>query len=406
MWPSIKRWHDWAMRELWPFSRTSAHPQTLHYSFERAGLTLAGQSIPWTAEAVVVEALVRLPASTGRRRSDFRLRLPKREPAPADHLRRVESDLYRVDFRFPPPPVTQTAEVLYRDRVLGQIVLPILQREEFLNNLRLEMPTLLVRLGNESVACQTFVPNQCRGLLATGLLVNSTSLMPLLDLDLQVEFHCERSNTTFQVPVCLTCSQLLSRSALIAVVPPRHPRRIGVWTATWRIGDHVLARQRIRGISQRHFHKSLRISDTRFVTQKDGGPFRLSVQPPVLEPATRIGPCFLVASNEPGMAGTCQLQVSAQVQGDGPHPVLLEQQVRITDGPTMVAPGTMASDDLQQVAGFEISVGGCALGVLSLCPIPSASFTTEGGFRPPPDYTWSAAAEEEMTERLNRLLEG
>ena len=107
MWPSIKRWRDWAMRDLWPFSRSSAQPQTLHYSFERAGLTLSGQPIPWTAEAVVVEALVRLPASTGRRRSDFHLRLPGRELAPADHLRRVEEDLYRVDFRVPPPSVTR-----------------------------------------------------------------------------------------------------------------------------------------------------------------------------------------------------------------------------------------------------------------------------------------------------------
>ena len=46
------------------------------------------------------------------------------------------------------------------------------------------------------------------------------------------------------------------------------------------------------------------------------------------------------------------------------------------------------------------------LGVVSLCPAPTANFNSEGGFKPPHDFTWSAAAEEEMTERLNRLLEG
>jgi len=44
--------------------------------------------------------------------------------------------------------------------------------------------------------------------------------------------------------------------------------------------------------------------------------------------------------------------------------------------------------------------------VLSLSPAPAATFTNEGGFKAPQDFTWSAAAEEEMTERLNRLFEG
>jgi hypothetical protein len=85
---------------------------------------------------------------------------------------------------------------------------------------------------------------------------------------------------------------------------------------------------------------------------------------------------------------------------------LLEQDVLITDGPTMVAPGTLDASDLEQVSGFELTIRGQSLGVLSLCPAPTATFNNEGGFKPHHDYTWSAAAEEEMNERLNRLLEG
>ena len=33
----------------------------MHYSYEKAGLTLHDQPIPWNAEAVLVEALLRLP---------------------------------------------------------------------------------------------------------------------------------------------------------------------------------------------------------------------------------------------------------------------------------------------------------------------------------------------------------
>src|SRR5438067_1020394 len=102
MWPWTRRWRDWAIRDFWPFYRLGPQPQALHYSFEKAGLTLTNQPIPWNAEAVLVEALLRLPASTGRRKADFRLKLPGHEPFPAEQLRRQEGeDCYRVVFRVP-----------------------------------------------------------------------------------------------------------------------------------------------------------------------------------------------------------------------------------------------------------------------------------------------------------------
>jgi len=238
-------------------------------------------------------------------------------------------------------------------------------------------------------------------------LSSPTSLVPLLDLDLQVEFRSERGGTPIRAPACLCSTQLSGRTALVTVAPHRYPRRLGAWTATWLLGDRPLISQRIRGISQRQFQRSLRISDTRFVVQgKGGGPVRLVRQVPPLETATRAGPCFLVSSGEAGMAGICRLRIAAQIPGTVQPPPLLEDNILITDGPTMVAPGTLDAEDLAHVTGFELSVRGQSLGVLSLCPAPTASFNGEGGFKPPHDFTWSAAAEEEMTERLNRLLEG
>jgi hypothetical protein len=303
--------------------------------------------------------------------------------------------------------LTVAAEILYREHVVGQLTLPHLSREAFLQGLRLQMPTLYVRLAAETVACQTFVSSQGRGLLASAVLSSPTSLVPLLDLDLQVEFRAERGGNAVRVPARLCSTQLAGRTALVTVAPRRYPRRLGAWTATWLLGERPLSNQRVRGISQRHFQRSLRISDTRFVVQgKDGGPVRLVRQVPPLETACRAGPCFMVSSGEPGMAGVCRLRVTAQIPGAVQPPLLLEEDVLITDGPTMVAPGTLDAADLARVTGFELSVRGTSLGVLSLCPAPTATFTSEGGFKPPHDFTWSAAAEEEMTERLNRLLEG
>jgi len=404
MWLWIKRWRDWAMHELWPMHRLGPRPQALYFSYEKAGLTVHDQAIPWNAEAVLVEAMVRVPPN--HRKSDFTLRLPNREPLAADSLRKDETDdRYRLVFRLTPPTHTTSAEVLWRNTSLGQLTLPVLSREEFVQQLRVQMPTMFARLGDQNVACQTFVATQCKGLLASAVLTSPTSLVPLLDLGLHVEFRSERTGAVHTVPVSLASTQLAARQALVSVPPRRFPRRIGAWTATWKLGDRPLAVQRVRAISLRAFQRSLRVSDTRFVVQSAKAGVTLQRHIPQLGAEDRVGPCFLLASREAGMAGLCTLQVTAQVPGAVQPPLVVEQEILISDGPTMFAPGTVEANELAQVSAFELRLKKHLLGTMSLCPAPSASFSSEGSFKPPEDFAWSAAAEEELTERLNRLLE-
>jgi hypothetical protein len=403
----IKRWRDWAMHDLWTMHRIGLPPQALHFGYEKAGLTLYDQPIPWNAEAVVVEASVRLAASLPRRKADFQLRIAGQEPQAAENLRRQENeDLHRVQFRFTPPPGTVAAEVVWRNHVLGHLTLPRLSREDFLKSLRLQMPTLFVRLGDESVACQTFVSSQCKGVLFSALLASPTSLVPLLDMDLQIEVRPAKGTSALRVPARLCSSQLAGKQALVTVAPRRFPRRIGAWVANWLLGERVLATQQIKAISQRTFQRSLRVCDTRYVFQTKKGDISLARHVPPLEGLARLGPCFLVCSREASMAGVCQVRVQAQVPGSVQPPLLLEQDTLITDGPTMVAPGTLDVADVGQISGFELTVKGNAVGVLPLRPAPTATFTNEGGFKTPHDFSWSPAAEDELTERLNRLLEG
>src|SRR5262249_38945803 len=308
--------------------------------------------------------------------------------------------------RLPVPPHTLTAELVWRNHVLGQVALPVLPRAEFVQRLSLQMPTLSARLGEQSVACQTFVSTQCKGLIATALLTSATSLVPVLDLGLHVEFRSEKGGPAHRVPVQLCSSQLKGKQALLTAVPRKFPRRIGTWLATWMLDEVPLATQRIRAISKSAFQRSLRISETRFVVQPIKGEVTLARQLPPLEGLRRVGPCFLVSSREPGMAGLCKLQVRAQVPGAVQPPLLLEQEGLITGGPAPFAPGTRDRADLGQVSGFELRVRGSSLGVLPLAPAPTASFSAEGSFKPAADFSWSAAADEQLNERLARLMEG
>lgn len=403
MWPSIKRWRDWAMTNLWPKSRTGPQPQALHYSFEKAGLTLHGQPIPWSAEAVLVEVALRLQAAH-RRKGEFQLRVGTQPPILAESLRQEEHDRYRLFFRLPAPKQSTTGELLFRGQSLGQLTLPVLSREEFLQNVRLLMPTLFVRLGDQSVACQTFVGVQCRGLTASALLTSPTSLVPLLDLGLHVAFSSD-GGLVHTVPASLCSSQLAGRQALVSVALPKVPKRRGTWTATWVLGGQPLAEHQVRAISQKEFQRSLRVSDTRFIIQTEKQGTTLARHVPPLTGDVRIGPCFLVSSKEPGMAGLCPLEVRGLVADTHQPPLLFQDEALITDGPTMFAPGTLDATDLQQVSAFELRLKGEVLGTLSLCPAPVATFTSEGGFRPPPDFPWSIAADDELSERLGRLME-
>jgi hypothetical protein len=406
MWRWIKPWRDWAMHDLWSMHRTGPQPQAMHFSYEKAGLTVDDQPIPWNAEAVVVEANLRLAAPVTRRKADFLLRVGRDEPIPPESMRKDETDdRYRLFFRIPTPVQSTGVELLWRSHVLGRLTLPLLTRDEFVRHLRLQLPTLYVRLGEQSVACQTFVATQCRGLLASAMLSSPTSLVPLLDLGLHVEFRSERTGVVHTVPAKLCSSQLAGRQALITVVPRKFPRRIGTWQTVWLVGDRPLATQPVRAISQGHFRRSLRISDTRFVVQKPKEGVTQTRHAPPLDTLARVGPCFLVSSGEPGMAGMCRLQVRAQVAGTIQPPLLMEEDVLITDGPTVFAPGTLDAADLDKVSGFELRIKGGTLGAISLCPAPTAGFTVEGGFKPPRDFSWSAAAEEELNERLTRLFE-
>jgi hypothetical protein len=170
------------------------------------------------------------------------------------------------------------------------------------------------------------------------------------------------------------------------------------------IDNQVLATQRLRAISKSHFLRSLRISETRLVAQTNDGSVHLVRHLPPLDGIARIGPCFLVSSSEVGMAGLCRLCVCAQLK-DGEHkPVLLDQELLLTDGPAPFVPGTLDVREVEQMAAFELHAGPRTLGALSLTPAPTAAFDSEGGFKAIPEYMWSSAAEDQLQEKLAKLL--
>src|SRR5215475_159932 len=112
MWHWIRRSRDWVMNEFVTPHRLASQPQALYYSCEKGGLVLQNQPIPWGAESVLVEALLRMSSPVSRRKADYTLRIPGAATVAAETLRKDEAtDKYRLFFRFHPPFASTTGEL-------------------------------------------------------------------------------------------------------------------------------------------------------------------------------------------------------------------------------------------------------------------------------------------------------
>jgi hypothetical protein len=183
---------------------------------------------------------------------------------------------------------------------------------------------------------------------------------------------------------------------------PKGPLANGDWTIRWRVGDRRLHEQRITAITVARFAQSLRVVDSRWVLS-DGEQLQTvrTLPVPVTQP---FGPCFLLASCEAGAAGLVQLEVYSQIIGQSQPGVTLSGEVLVSDGPSPFVPGVIDGGEAQSLAGFQLHYRSRLLGMLSVRPMPEAKFTAEGGFIPPPEFLWNPLADEELTERLARLL--
>jgi hypothetical protein len=402
MWRWAKRWVDWVRNDLVPLARVRRGGHAVHVRYDAAGRSHAELPVPWSADAVVVEVVLRLPHAA-RRKTDLTLRFPGISPIVAESVRPDANDRHRVTFRFPVPRLTVVGEFQWKQRPVAPVGVPVLTADAFLGGFAVGTPTLAVRLGGQAVAARVFAAEGSRGLVASAVLRSPHRLGPVADLNPVVVFRNETTGRTFAVPLPLTAEQWVAHEALLTATCPKVPRRPGWWSVSWLVGGRVFAAARVEVIAARRFEDAVRVLDARFAVAGKDGVVRVLRAPPAAGAYDRVGPCFLVVGGEPGAAALCRLAVFAVSPGSAQPTPLLDREVLITDAPTVFAPGLMEAADLARVGGFELRLNGRVLGAASLSPVPPATLTSEGGFKPPPDFPWTAAAEEELQERLGRL---
>lgn len=383
----------------------------LHVRYEKAGLIFDVLPIPWNADAVIVEANVRLPKGAPRAKQDFTLRWSAEEPGLPAELLLAETPKtpMRVFFRVRKPKVTSVASVHWRDHLLGQAEVPIIGMREIVNGFTLEAPTVHVALGERAVACQSFVSTQAKSVFASAIVRSPIQLAPAIDLALRVDVQRANGEHVGNTFIQLTPEEMGKRQTVVTVSLPKL-RGVGAYEVSWRVASRCLHTQKIRTVSKKTLLRSLRISTARFQLLFQDETYHYVRTLPMragqlnLDGVTSVEPIFCVSSSEQGMAGLVPFTLRALV--DNVITTLqVKEDVLVTDGLQRVSLGGLPINELSRVKHFTLATGNTVLGNLPLLPAPKADFTPEGGFAPLDDFLWSAAAEEQLNERLGKLLD-
>lgn len=401
--PSIAHWLDWVVNQASRTVRRAPRPTRVSLRYQLAGQVFTEGLIPWNAEGVVVEALCRLPPNA-RRRSELGFRLPNSPAIPVEFLPPQHEEWCRLLCRFPPPRQSVWAELCYRGRRIARIALPILEESQFRDGFEVCSSSVSVVLGQESVSAVRFVARQGRGLMATAFIRSRVPLTPLADGGLQVEFRHDPSGMVTHIPIRLTRNQLLSSEVCITAGLTRLPRMVGRWTIRWLVFGEVKAEHWLEAVSQRAFRSAIRVVASRFIVMDRHGTSHTAQYLPPSDDVQSLGPQFDVCSGESGIAGRCRLSIHAVATNPATSYCLAKQDVLITDVTTRVASMLPQGSHLAHVSAFTLQHRQKMLATLSLSPVPEAVFTAEGGFRPPPEFQWSSAADEELHSRLRRLM--
>jgi hypothetical protein len=399
----MKPWLDRRTHELSKLLRRAPRLAGFWQSYEKAGLRVTGEPIPWNADTVLVEALVEWYGKPLESKSEFELQVTGELPMTPTSITLRRENVYHLTFRMAPVASTRVATLQWRSRQLGLVELASLSRESFLWNLQAEAPTVFARLGGECVPCKSLVEGQQCDLVACSLIRSPTSLLPLLDSGLVLEAGAWAGEKGQVIPLRLTSEQLLGRQAMLTVPVPHWHADGGHRSIAWTVGGRVLARRELRLISEEAFLLSLYVPSGWYWPSGDH-PLAPALHTNGIGRSTGDQPLYLhIASREAGIAATCSIEVHLRYRFRGGVIEMEPQNVVVTDAPSPCLAVSSQIEDLRDLKGIEVYSRGRYVGNVTWEAAPTAVFTAEGGFRAYGGRSWTPFDELKLEERLNRL---
>ena len=407
--PRINGWLGRVVEMLRNFFH-SASGESVHelsFAYQKAGLTVRDEPIPWNAETVLLEAVIPVPTGATGRSEEFSLQAADGLPWARVLCEPAGAEKCRVHFRAPLQKASGWLRLCWRDRVLVEARLPRLSRDQFVRGLRLRTPTILACLGKEHVPCQAAPEGQCAGLLARGQLVSSTSLLPLLDLPLAVAFTSPKGRTE-RCEYTPVAARLHGREVLCTLASPGSLDGLGRWTVRWEVAGRHLARGSFRLVTARALRRYVRLAGTEYAYGLPGGDRGHSRGVPLAETALGLAPSFRLVSGWPGLAGLCRVAIRAWRTGATQAQTLREHDVLVSDIPSAVEPPLLSWEEFRRFETFELTCEGRSLGSVPGGARYMVRFTNEGGCALPADWghlPWSERDEQRLVQFLSHSEE-
>jgi hypothetical protein len=364
--------------------------------YEKAGLRVANEPIPWNAELVVVEVVLATGPLCAGAKADFQLVNAEGIVAGANSCEREGQDgQTRVSFRFAPLQCRGPLGLTYRGSWLGQILLACQTQSAFLLHLLVDVPTMFTRLSGQCVPCQAMVERQSEGLLVAAVLRSPTALLPLIERGLTLELVGPEGGVREQVAVPLASFQFTAQQAVLSVPLSESRLAAGTWQVRWRVGDAIIAIHTFRVVAAMEFQQSLYVIG-------DGLPRWESAQ--AAERGDACGFQFSVASQLAGVAARFPVEIHLYYKDGTTQPVVSCEDLLIADVPALGAPIMVTITQADRVEEFGVSSQGWFLGTIARQSAPVAQFTSEGGIESLPEYVWTPVMDAELNEQLNKLM--
>jgi hypothetical protein len=398
----LRRFRHWLWWRLWRWGKPLLH--SLRHEYEKAGIRIGEEPVPWNADDIFVHAQISLPPFVDWCKSDFELRAPGwRSQTAISVEKKQEDDLFDVCFRCPSLQGPVLAVLLCQGTRLGRIRLPFLSADNFLSGLRIDAATVVASLRDSEIPCQSLADGQSHHMIATGILCSPTSLLPLIGFEIVAEVEDNDGQAERVIRPRLSAGQLQSKQASLCMTIGQSNRFRGGLRVNWRVGNRILARCSMRNVSRSMFQESIYLVESRYVYQDDPQSMNKESHRATAPENAFPRPCFVLASKEPGLAGVCPLELRVNFRDQARRPMAVLETMVITQTPALFSPKVPVR--CGEIRSFELFCAGRMLGVVRVSPAPSASFNREGGFKATEDYLWNAWAEEEVANRLQMLME-
>ncbi len=354
--------------------------------------------VPWCAESL----LMALPEADWRRhrRAEWAAGLPGLPPLPvrAAEVAGPGGTAARV-LVAPMVSGPTTLTVSDRGRAVRRVKVAVLSRAEFGAGIRASAGAT-VTLAGRSVAARRAAGRDVEAVTISLSLRSRYALWPwAAGGEVRLDWLDKRGAVVRSASVAVAESAFARRRLDLAVQLPG-PLPPGQSRFAWSVGGSAVARTTLVGLSRRRFRDSIRLVEVGFALERNGERAAVRALPPQYRgPAA---PRFVVKSGLSGAAGVAPFAV----RPTGPAPPTgagWAVAIVVGDRDAEVSPALSEMPPNPAWTGFELRLGPRALGQAALCPVPSARIDAEGGFKPPPEFDWSSAADDELLERLAKL---